>query len=212
MFCFSCVHYCCPGMLYAQDKTVSGTVTSAEEGALPGVNVLLKGTSTGTVTDVDGNYRLTIPEGEATLVFSSIGYTSQEIVVGNQTTINVTLQTDVQSLNEVVVIGYGTQEKRDATGAVSSVKSEDFNGGVISSPEQLIQGKSPGVQITSSSGEPGAGVNIRIRGTSSVVSGNNPLFVVDGVPLAGDDVSGGGVDVGAGSTASKKPIELSESK
>lgn len=192
---------------YAQ-TTVSGTVTAPEEGALPGVNVLVQGTSTGTVTDLDGNYNVTLPEGSDVLVFSSIGYVTQEIQVNGRSTINVELQADVQSLSEVVVIGYGTQEKRDATGAVSSIKSEDFNQGVIVSPEQLIQGRSAGVQITNSSGEPGGGMNIRIRGTSSVRSGNGPLFVVDGVPLAGDDVSGGGQDAGFGSSSARNPLNF----
>lgn len=195
------------GAAWAQDKMVSGTVSSAAEGVLPGVNVLVKGTSSGTVTDLDGNYRLSVSEG-STLVFSSIGYTNQEVVVGNQTTLDITMEEDVQSLSEVVVIGYGTQEADDATGAVTSVKSEDFNGGVIASPEQLIQGKAAGVQITQASGEPGAGINIRIRGTSSVRSGNNPLFVVDGVPLAGDNVSAGGADVGAGTSSARNPLNF----
>ncbi|MEM6841969.1 MAG: TonB-dependent receptor [Bacteroidota bacterium] len=196
------------GAALAQEKTVSGTVTSDAEGALPGVNVLVKGTSSGTVTDLDGNYRLTLPEGNSTLVFSSIGYANQEVEVGDQTTIDIVMVEDVQALSEVVVIGYGTQEARDATGAVASVKAEDFNGGVIASPEQLIQGKAAGVQITQSSGEPGAGINIRIRGTSSVRSGNNPLFVVDGVPLAGDDVSGGGADTGFGTSSARNPLNF----
>ena len=196
------------GTALAQEKTVSGTVTSDAEGPLPGVNVLVKGTSSGTVTDLDGNYRLTIPEGNNTLVFSSIGYANQEVEVGSQTTIDIVMAEDVQALSEVVVIGYGTQEARDATGAVASVKAEDFNGGVIASPEQLIQGKAAGVQITQSSGEPGAGINIRIRGTSSVRSGNNPLFVVDGVPLAGDDVSGGGADTGFGTSSARNPLNF----
>jgi iron complex outermembrane receptor protein len=172
------------------------------------VNVLVQGTSTGTVTDLDGNYRLNVPEGNEVLVFSSIGYVTQEININGRSTIDVELQADVQSLSEVVVIGYGTQEARDATGAVSSVKAEDFNTGVIASPEQLIQGKAAGVQITQASGEPGAGINIRIRGTSSVRSNNNPLFVVDGVPLAGDNVSGGGADAGFGSSAARNPLNF----
>lgn len=196
------------GILYAQEKTVTGTVTAAEEGSLPGVNVLLKGTSTGTVTDLDGNYRLSVPEAGGTLVFSSIGYANQEVAIGNQSTIDITLAEDIKALEEIVVIGYGTQEARDATGAVNSVKSEDFNGGVIASPEQLIQGKAAGVQITQASGEPGSGINIRIRGTSSVRSGNNPLFVVDGVPLAGDNVSGGGADAGFGTASARNPLNF----
>ncbi|WPP48417.1 SusC/RagA family TonB-linked outer membrane protein [Catalinimonas niigatensis] len=199
--------FCIASVTYAQ-TTVSGKVTAPEEGSLPGVNVLVQGTSTGTVTDMDGNYNLTVPAGSDVLVFSSIGYVTQEITINGRSTINVELQADVQSLSEVVVIGYGTQEKRDATGAVSSIKSEDFNSGVIASPEQLIQGRAAGVQITQASGEPGSGVNIRIRGTSSVRGGNNPLFVVDGVPLAGEDVSGGGTDVGAGSSSARNPLNF----
>lgn len=194
--------------VYAQEKTVTGKVISEEDNAaLPGVNVLVKGTSSGTVTDIDGNYSISVPEN-TTLVFSFIGYASQEVVVGNRTVIDVKLGSDVRSLSEVVVIGYGEVQKRDATGAVSSVKAEDFNVGVISSPEQLIQGKSAGVQITQASGEPGAGVNIRIRGTSSVRGGNNPLFVVDGVPLSGEDVSAGGADIGRGSSSARNPLNF----
>ncbi len=196
------------GVLHAQDQTVSGTVSSDAEGPLPGVNVLLKGTTTGTVTDLEGNYRLSVPEGSDTIVFSSIGYANQEIAIGGRSTIDVTLGEDIKALEEIVVIGYGTQEARDATGAVASVKSEDFNGGVIASPEQLIQGKAAGVQITQASGEPGSGINIRIRGTSSVRSGNNPLFVVDGVPLAGDNISGGGADTGFGTTSARNPLNF----
>ena len=192
----------------AQNREVSGTVTSLEDGStLPGVNVVIEGTSTGTTTDIDGNYSLQVG-ADATLVFSFVGYTTEEIAVGSRSNIDVSLSADIRSLSEVVVIGYGSVERRDATGAVSSVKAEDFNMGVISSPEQLIQGKSAGVQITTASGEPGAGVNIRIRGTSSVRGGNNPLFVVDGVPLSGGDISAGGTDIGRGSSSSRNPLNF----
>lgn len=193
---------------WSQSKTVTGKVTSADDGTgIPGVNIIEKSTSNGTVTDVNGNYTVTIGEN-ATLVFSFVGFSSQEIVVGSQSSINVALQQDVTSLSEVVVIGYGEVEARDATGAITSLKTEDFNGGIISSPEQLIQGRAPGVQITSSSGEPGAGINIRIRGTSSVRSGNDPLFVVDGVPLSGEDVTSGGSASGLGSSSARNPLNF----
>lgn len=189
--------------IYAQ--SVTGTVTDAS-GPLPGVNVLVKGTTIGTVTDFDGNYTITADSG-TTLVFSFIGYLTQEIVVSGST-LNVTLSEDAAQLDEVVVVGYGSIKAKDATGAVASVKSDDFNQGVISSPEQLIQGKTAGVQITQTSGEPGAGVNIRIRGTSSVRSGNNPLYVVDGVPLSGGNSSAGtgGADIGGASA--KNPLNF----
>ena len=194
--------------LQAQERRVTGTVTDASSNeALPGVTVIVKGTTTGTVTDFDGNYALSVPP-QATLVFSFVGYENREIPVGNRSVVDAALEEDVEELAEVVVIGYGQQEKKDATGAVTSVSAEDFNVGVITSPEQLIQGKTAGVQITQASGEPGAGVNIRIRGTSSVRGGNNPLFVVDGVPLAGDDVSSGGADLGRGSSAARNPLNF----
>jgi iron complex outermembrane receptor protein len=162
-------------------QTVSGTVTE-ENGPLPGANVIVKGTQNGATTDFDGNYTLNNVASDAILVFSYVGYSSQEIAVGGRTTINATLSSD-NALDEVVLIGYGTTTIKDATGSVAAVSSEEFNQGVIQSPEQLIQGKTAGVQISEASGEPGGGVVVRIRGSNSIRSGNNPLFVVDGVPL-----------------------------
>jgi len=173
-------------------RTISGTVTDAESGEpLIGANILVVGTSTGTASDIDGSYSVNVPEGASVLEFSYTGYTSQRITIGASDVIDIEM-TSGDFLDEVVVVGYGSVRKTDATGAVASLTSDDFNPGVISSPEQLIQGRAAGVQITSASGEPGAGINIRIRGTSSVRSGNNPLIVVDGVPLSGGDVSGSG--------------------
>ncbi len=182
----------CGGFIYAQ--TVSGTVSDAT-GPLPGVNVLVKGTSNGTQTDFDGNYTLNNVNSGDVLVFSFLGYATQEIAYDGQATLNVTLAEDAAVLDEVVVIGYGTTTVKDATGAVASVTAEDFNGGIISSPEQLIQGKTAGVQITSASGEPGAGISLNIRGSSSFRSNNNPLFVVDGIPLptTGTTPAAGGI-------------------
>ncbi len=172
------------GVLYAQDKTVTGTVTAAEEGALPGVNVLLKGTSTGTVTDLDGNFRLSVPEAGGTLVFTSIGYASQEVEIGNQSSININLAEDIKALDEIVVIGYGTQEKKEITSAVTSVKAEDFNGGNVNNPSQLIQGKVAGLVIARPGGDPSGNFNIRLRGTSSASGSTSPLIIIDGVPGA----------------------------
>ncbi|RIV70637.1 SusC/RagA family TonB-linked outer membrane protein [Flagellimonas aequoris] len=197
--------FLCFGMIKAQ--TVSGTVSDAN-GPLPGASVLVKGTTNGTQTDFDGNYTLNGIDGTATLVFSYIGFKTVEIAVNGQSTINVTLEEDAQALDEVVIIGYGQTTVKDATGAVAVVTSEDFNQGVIASPEQLIQGKTAGVQITQSSGEPGAGINVRIRGTSSVRSNNNPLFVVDGMPLSGESTSADGADVGTGSSSAKNPLNF----
>lgn len=194
-------------LAYAQ-QTITGKVTDGSTGdGLPGVNVLVKGTTTGAVTDIEGSYSLSAASTNV-LVFSSVGYLSQEVTVGSQSTISITLSEDIQSLEEIVVIGYGTQEKKDATGAVTSLKTEDFNKGVIASPEQLIQGRAAGVQITTASGEPGSGINIRVRGTSSVRSGNNPLFVVDGVPLSGGDTQAGGDLAGFGSSTARNPLNF----
>lgn len=195
--------FLCFGLAKAQD--VTGTVSDAT-GPLPGASIVVKGTTNGTQTDFDGNYSLSNVPGNATLVFSYVGFKTSELAVNGRTTINVTMEEDAQALDEVVIIGYGSTTKKDATGAVDVVSAEDFNGGVISSPEQLIQGKTAGVQITQSSGEPGAGVSIRIRGTSSVRSNNNPLFVVDGVPLSGGDTSARSNTPGLGSAAPSNPL------
>ena len=194
------------GVMYAQ-QSVSGKITDGSNGdPIPGANVLEKGTSNGTVTDIDGNYTLSVKSG-ATLVVSFIGYATQEVVVGSRGVVDVSMQVDVTELSEVVVIGYGQTTVKDATGAVAAVNSEDFNGGVISSPEQLIQGKTAGVQITTTSGAPGAGVQLRIRGTTSIRSNNNPLFVVDGVPLSGG-TQPAAADVGFGTSADANPLNF----
>lgn len=196
--------FLCFGLAKAQ--TVSGTVSDAS-GPLPGASVLVKGTTNGTQTDFDGNYTLNNVGETATLVFSYIGFKPLEVAVNGRSTISVTLEEDAQALDEVVIIGYGTTTVKDATGSVTAVTAEDFNGGVISSPEQLIQGKTAGVNIQQTSGEPGAGIQLNIRGSKSVRGENNPLFVVDGVPLAGGNTSPGG-DTGSGGNAVKNPLNF----
>ncbi|MEO6286177.1 MAG: TonB-dependent receptor [Dyadobacter sp.] len=191
----------------AQDVSVSGKVTDAKTGGIPGVTVTLKGSTKGTNTDVGGNYQISVP-GNATLSFSAIGYETQDVAVGNKSVLNVVLSEDVKALEEVVVVGYGTVKKKDATGAVSALGSKDFQKGIVTSPEQLMQGRVAGVQITQSSGEPGGGINVRIRGTSSVLGGNNPLFVIDGVPLSGDNTSSGGDNQGVGRQPAKNPLNF----
>lgn len=174
---------------YGQDKTVSGKVSDSSGEPLPGVNIVVKGTTRGVVSDMDGNYSIAASEG-ATLTFSYIGYLSQDIIVGNESTVNVTLQTDIANLEEVVVIGYGTVKKADATGSVATVSSKDFNRGAITSPQDLLVGKSAGVVITTSGGAPGSGATIRVRGGSSLNASNDPLIIIDGVPIDNNNVSG----------------------
>ncbi len=187
-------------------QSIKGVVSDAD-GSLPGVSVTIKGTTTGVQTDFDGNYTISASQGDV-LVFSYLGYTTVERSVGSETVINVTMTQDTTELDEIVIIGYGSTTVKDATGAVASVKAEDFNKGVISSPEQLIQGKTAGVQISNTSGAPGAGVNIRIRGSNSVRSNNNPLFVVDGVPLSGGATTAGGNVIGLGGNPAKNPLNF----
>ncbi len=193
--------------LQAQDKQVSGTVKDAAGSVMPGVSIAVKGSQRGTTTDGSGTYQLAVPD-RATLVFSFVGYQAKEVAVGNRSVLDVTLTEDNQVLNEVVVIGYGSVKKKDLTGAVNAIGTKDFNKGIIASPEQLLQGRVPGVAITQSNGEPGGAINIRIRGTSSVRNGNNPLFVVDGVPLSGDETSAGGDNAGAGSSSARNPLNF----
>jgi iron complex outermembrane receptor protein len=178
------------GSVFAQQVRVTGTVTDAADGSsIPGVNIVEKGTTNGTISDLDGNYAITVGSN-ATLVFSFVGYVTQEIPVGGQGIIDIRLETDVMALEEVVSIGYGTTRKKDATGSVATVTSDDFNQGAISTPLELVQGKVAGVQITSAGGAPGEGVAIRIRGGSSLSASNVPLFVIDGVPVDNDGIAG----------------------
>jgi TonB-linked SusC/RagA family outer membrane protein len=171
--------------------TVSGKVTDAKDGSdLPGVTVLVKGTSIGTQSDASGRYSLQNVPAQSTLVFSFVGKLAKEIPTENQTTINVALEDDSQDLSEVVVIGYGSQKKQELTGSITSISSKDFQQGNIQSPEQLIVGKVAGVSITSNSGQPGVGSTIRIRGGASLNASNDPLIVIDGVPLSGNKIDG----------------------
>ncbi len=171
-------------LAFAQGRVVTGTVTSVEDGlGVPGATVLVKGTTIGTATDIDGKYSINVPAGSNVLVFTFVGLTSQEVNIGNRSTINVALESDITALSEVIVTGYGTQPKREVTGAVSSVKGDAIQNLPLQSFDRALQGRAAGVQVRSSNGLPGGAVNIRIRGVGSVNAGNEPLFIVDGVQL-----------------------------
>ena len=187
-------------------QSIKGVVSDAD-GSLPGVSITIQGTTTGVQTDFDGNYTIKAKQGDV-LVYNYLGYKTEQRTVGSESVINVTMTQDSTELDEIVVIGYGSTTVKDATGSVTSVTSGDFNKGVISSPEQLIQGKTAGVQISNTSGAPGAGVNIRIRGSNSVRSNNNPLFVVDGVPLSGGATTAGANVIGLGGNPAKNPLNF----
>ena len=172
-------------------QLITGTVIDAETSdVLIGASVSLKGDATrGTITDPDGKFRISARSGE-TLVVSYVGYLTQEVPVGSQTTMTVALEPSTETLEGVVVIGYGKQKKEDATGSVTAISSDEFNKGAITSPQQLLAGKTSGVQITDGGGAPGEGATIRIRGGSSLSASNDPLIVVDGVPLDNEGISG----------------------
>jgi TonB-dependent SusC/RagA subfamily outer membrane receptor len=167
--------------VYAQ-QLVTGTVSSETKEGMPGVNVVVKGTTTGTSTDANGKFSLQVPGPEAVLVFSFVGYLSEEISVGARTQIDINLTPDIASLQEVVVIGYGTQRKEDVTGAVVSVKSKDFLVGKIQDATDLVKGKVAGLVITKSSGDPNASSNIVLRGITTIQGNVNPLILINGVP------------------------------
>ena len=168
--------------LINQETTIKGTVTDVNGTPLIGASIIEKGTSSGTITDVDGNYTLTV-SNDAVLSISYLGFVSQEVPTTGKTTIDIVMVEDVSQLDEIVLIGYGTQKRKDVTGAVTSVSNEDFNQGIIISPEQLLQGKVAGVNVISASGEPGSNQSITIRGQGSIRAGSAPLFVVDGFAL-----------------------------
>lgn len=190
-------------------RTITGTITDGENNEpLVGASVVVTGTTKGTLTDVDGKYTLSeVPANATSLTFSFTGYANLTIPLGSSNVIDAKLQGG-SILEEVVVVGYGTVRKVDATGAVTSVGVKDFNKGINTSVEQLMQGRVAGVNITQNSGQPGGGINVRIRGTSSVRNGNNPLFVVDGVPLSGGDVSPNTNTNNLGSSAAKNPLNF----
>lgn len=191
LFLVSSFAHAVPYAMEQNSISITGKITDETGTSLPGVNILEKGTSNGTVADAEGNYRITVASQESVLVFSFVGTATQEVKVGTQTEISIQLLPDAETLSEIVVVGYGTQKRSDVTGAIASVKSEDFNKGVFTNAGELLQGKLAGVNITSTSGEPGAAQNVIIRGIGSLRSGTQPLYVVDGLLL---DNSNNGFD------------------
>ena len=177
--------------IFAQDRLVTGRVTSSDDGSgIPGATISVKGTSKGTSSDADGNFKISVGNA-AVLSFSSVGFNSQEISVGNKTQINVVLTADTKALTEVVVVGYGTQKKSQMTGAISSVGSKEIQELPVTNARQALQGRAAGVDVVQPGSKPGAGPQIRIRGRRSFNASNDPLYVVDGIPLSSgiDDIN-----------------------
>jgi TonB-dependent starch-binding outer membrane protein SusC len=200
--------------LYAQERSISGKITDAGDGSgVPGASIAIKGTTKGVVTDANGGFKLSVPAGSS-IIISSVGYASQTIAVGAKTEFNVALAVDAKTIDEIVVVGYGEQKKRDVTGSVSALKSADFNPGVSPSVDQLMQGRAAGVQITQNNGSPGAKTSVRIRGGTSITAGNDPLYVIDGVPLDNSITSpastarANGIDSGIPANEDSNPLNF----
>ncbi len=202
------------GACLAQAQTtVSGTVTGDDGEGMPGASILIKGTNNGVTTEVDGSFSIQVQDAQNdVLVISFVGFLSQEVALNGRTAIDVQLVADLVSLEDVVVVGYAAKKRTEVTGSIATLKADNFNVGVISSPEQLLQAKIPGVRITSASGEPGAAVNVTIRGAGSLRSGNSPLYVIDGMPLSNEPITPGSSNVvgsNAGNTAgAKNPLNF----
>lgn len=192
----------------AQTKPITGKVTDESGMAIPGASIQVKGTSSGTSTGVDGSFKLNAPSNATTLIVSFIGYVKQEVIITGKSEISVTLKAESTTLTDVVVVGYGTSRKKDLTGSVVSIKSADFNKGIVTAPDQLIQGKVAGLMVVNNSGAPGGATTVRIRGNSSVRTGNQPLYVVDGMPLDGRTAKPSVAANGLGQTPDANPLNF----
>jgi len=190
-------------------KAISGTITDASTNSpLIGVSIFVEGTTTGTISDFEGNYELNIPEEANVLTFSYIGYRTTEVEINNRSTIDVALEEDAAKLDEVVVVGYGIQRKKDLTTAVATLQARDIKDQPVNSFDQALVGKLAGVQVLQTSGSPGAGVSIRVRGVGSITAGNDPLYVIDGVPVSNDNARATGeIDTGTGNYP-EQPINV----
>ncbi len=195
----------------AQQGRITGTVTDSNDGSgMPGVNVLVKGTTNGTITDMNGKFSLNVSTKNAVLVISSVGYKPQEVrLKSDQKIVNVVLEENSELLDEVVVVGYGTMKKSDLTGSVGSLSGDKLKESVTANFDQAMQGRIAGVQVTSNSGTPGAATTIRIRGASSINGDNEPLYIIDGIPVQGTGTSIAGFDWAGGSNGQNRVNPLS---
>jgi iron complex outermembrane receptor protein len=198
--------------IVAQQRTITGKVTDSTGNGLSDASVVVVGQKTGVRTDAQGDFSITVPPAAKQLRVSYVGSTPQTVDISSTSNVTVTLASATSALAEVIVsIGYGTARKRDLTGSVSSIKAKDFNQGVIASPDQLLQGKVSGLEITSNNGQPGAATTIKIRGNNSIRSSNKPLYVIDGVPLDGRTAKpalnfGAGSGLDFGTTPESNPL------
>ena len=178
------------------DRGLTGKITDENDQPLPGVSIVVKRTATGAVSKADGTFSLTVKEGAITLVFSFVGYVAQEILVGGKTVIDVKMMPTAEQLREVVVVGYGTQQKKDLTGAVGSISAKDIEMATINTPDKALQGKIAGVQVHTNSHSPGGGIAVQVRGTASLSAGGSPLYVIDGMPISSGSQTSSSGDIG----------------
>ncbi|MCK5342173.1 MAG: TonB-dependent receptor plug domain-containing protein, partial [Candidatus Heimdallarchaeota archaeon] len=190
--------------IYSQQLSVTGTITDESGELLIGVNITIKGTTVGTISNVEGKYEIQVSSDAEVLVFSFIGMITQEIPIGDQTVIDLTMETDILGLEEIVVIGYGTVRKTDFTGSVAIVKGEELADVTINSIQHALPGRAAGVQVSQGSSMPGGGISIRIRGSNSINSSNEPLYVVDGFPIMQN--SGAIPSGNKGNTVTENPL------
>src|SRR5690348_3507271 len=202
--------FCCIFQSMAQQRTITGKVTATDGSPLVGVSVLVVGQKTGVTTESDGTFTINVPENAKALQISYVGFEPKTVDISSATNVNVELVNSAASLTDVVVVGYGTSRRRDLTGAITSIKANDFNQGAIAAPDQLLQGKVSGLEITTNNGQPGAATTIKIRGNNSIRSGGNPLYVIDGVPLDGrtakPGLNFGGSGLDFGTTPESNPL------
>ena len=202
---FVCVFCFYAGAVKAQ--SINGVVTDSQTGeSLPGVNIVVQGTNIGTASDIDGNFQLDVPSLNETLVFSYVGYQTLEVAINGRETIEIELEAQSVLGDELVVVGYGTQRRADVTGSITTVSSDKFNQGVVSSPEQLLQGKVPGLSVTAQGGQPGAPQTISIRGLGSLRTGSGPLYVIDGVAIDNSNTAPSGDSFGMSTASPTNPL------
>lgn len=184
LFLWSALLALLPNCLLAQGQRISGRITSAQDGqAIPGVNIVVRGSTNGVSTDANGNYSIAVPNGNAELILTSIGLITQTVAVGNRTVVNVQMQESVNELTQVVVTGYNTTQRKDITGSITSITPDKFKDIPVTGVDQALQGQAAGVSVTQSSGTPGGGISVRIRGNTSITASNTPLYIVDGVQV-----------------------------
>lgn len=199
------------GQAIAQERVITGKVTAAEDGSpLPGVNVILKGTTSGTVTDTNGTFRISVPGSAESLMFSFIGFQTQEVAIGERSVMDITMAADVQQLNEVVVVGYGSQIKQDLTGNIASLKGDEVKNIPVPNFTQALQGRAAGVFVESESGRVGEGIKVRIRGAGSLTASNEPLYVVDGIPINSANLSSAQTGATASNSSALSTINFND--